>query len=256
MIDAILASTVVAWLLQQAPHLIAAVALVAAGVWLGNLAQAMLQRLERQVGIDPMLHNVLATVARYAVLILFVVAAVGQLGFEMSSILAVLATAGLAVGLALQATLSNIAAGIMLLWLRPFKVGDQIEVGAVSGRVAEVGLFASEVHTADGVFQFVPNSELWNKRLVNTSRLPRRLVMVRMKLSGAAALPAIRRLLAEQAASDKRWLAEPKPELVIDELADDKITVTAQAWTLTEHHAAVKRELSDKLLEVISVALP
>ena len=243
------------WLLAQAPHVIAAICFVAAGVWLGNLAQRMLQPvMQRQLGVDATLHGVLSAVAKYAVLILFLIAAVGQLGFEMSSILAVLATAGLAVGLALQATLSNIAAGIMLLWLRPFKVGDQIEVGTVSGRVTEVGLFASEIHTVDGVFQFVPNSELWNKRLANYSRLPRRLVMVRMKVAGRAALPAIRRLLADLPGSDPRCLAEPKPELIISEIADDKIVVTAQVWTLTEHHGAVQRELSDQLLEIVMAA--
>ena len=247
-----IASAMIGWLTERAPHLVAAMALAVAGFWLANATRAMLLRVtERQHGIDSTLRGVLATVARYAVLLLFLVAAIGQLGIEMGSILAVLATAGLAVGLALQATLSNIAAGIMLLWLRPFKVGDQIEVGTVSGRVSELGLFASEIHTADGVYQFVPNSELWNKRLVNYSRLPRRLAVVRVKFADASMLPAIQQLLDRQLVSDPRWLEQPRPEVIITELADDKTSVAVQVWTSTENHGAVQRDLADKLYEIV-----
>jgi small conductance mechanosensitive channel len=178
-------------------------------------------------------------------------AAIGQLGFQTSSLLAVLATAGLAVGLALQATLSNVAAGIMLLWLRPFKVGDQIEVGAISGKVFEVGLFATEIHSADGVYQFVPNSELWNKRLSNYSRLPRRLVAVRVKLLDFDAIEHIRQWLADDLEKDPRVLAEPKPDVIVSELADDYITVTVQAWTVAEQYAAVLRDITNKLPSII-----
>jgi small conductance mechanosensitive channel len=105
-----------------------------------------------------------------------VVAVLGQLGIQTTSILAALGAAGLAIGLAMQGTLSNIAAGLMLLWLRPFRVGDYIDTGSVAGKVKEVGLFATEMHSWDGIFLFVPNSELWNKRIMNYSRLPTRLV--------------------------------------------------------------------------------
>ena len=166
-----LLSTALAWGLAVLPQLLAAIALVIGGSWLSRVCERTLLRvMDRQLAADPTLRGVLGSAARYGVLLLFLIAAIGQLGFQLSSVLAVLATAGLAIGLALQATLSNIAAGIMLLWLRPFKVGDMIEVGTVAGKVVEVGLFASEIHTQDGLYQFVPNSELWNKKLTNYSR--------------------------------------------------------------------------------------
>jgi small conductance mechanosensitive channel len=247
-----LIAAAIAWLVSAVPQVAAALALVIAGSWLSRVSErALRSMMDRQLAGDPTLRGVLGSGVRYAVLLLFVVAAIGQLGFQMSSILAVLATAGLAIGLALQATLSNIAAGIMLLWLRPFKVGDNIEVGPVAGRVVEVGLFASEIHTADGLYQFVPNSELSNKRLTNFSRLPRRMVAIRVRLVDTTAVERIREWLAKDLAKDPRVLAEPAPSVVVSELADDKTTVAVQAWTGTEHYAALHRDISDRLLSVI-----
>lgn len=241
-----------AWATSALPQILGAAALVIAGAWLSRAAERTLLRvMDRQLAADPTLRGVLGSSARYGVLLLFLIAAIGQLGFQLSSVLAVLATAGLAIGLALQATLSNIAAGIMLLWLRPFRVGDTIEVGAIAGKVIEVGLFASEIHTVDGLYQFVPNSELWNKKLTNFSRLPRRLVSVRVKLADPTVIDRLRRWLDHFTADDARVAKEPRPGVIVSELADDKITVTVQAWTSTEHYQAVLRDLTDRLPEVV-----
>src|SRR5919107_345073 len=112
----------------------------------------------------------LAAAARYAVLILVLVAVLGQLGVQAASLLAVLGAAGLAIGLALQGTLSNIAAGVMLLWLRPFKINDYIEVNNVpglAGIIRQMGLFSCQLEAYDGLFLFVPNASLWNVPLRN-----------------------------------------------------------------------------------------
>lgn len=245
-------SALLAWLLASIPQVLAAFAIIVLGFWFARAADRAFQRMSQgRLGIDPTLRGVLGSTVRYSILLLCIVAGLGQLGFQMGSILAVLATAGLAIGLALQATLSNIAAGIMLLWLRPFKVGDQIEVAPISGKVVEVGLFACEIHTMDGLYLFVPNSELWNKRLVNYSRLPSRQVAIKVKLSDADTIDAIRKWLANDLVKDLRILSEPKPDVVIDELADDKLTVIVQAWTGTTTYAAVRREMSDRLARLI-----
>src|SRR5690606_6640128 len=98
-----------------------------------------------------------------------------QIGVATTSVLAVLGAAGLAIGLALQGTLSNIAAGIMLLWLRPFKAGDFIETASAAGTVREIGLFATQIDTYDGIYRFVPNASLWNQPLSNFTRNPSRM---------------------------------------------------------------------------------
>lgn len=243
-----LLSTAWVWIVTALPRTVAALAIVAFGFWASRLCERLVRRgLETELGVDPTLRGVLASSLRYAILLLCLVAAIGELGFEMSSIFAVLATAGLAVGLALQATLANIAAGIMLLWLRPFKIGEQIEVGTVAGRVAELGLFASEIHTVDGLFQFVPNSELWNKRLVNYSRLPSRLLSVRTRVADVATIERLRAWVDGELAADSRVLAEPKPSVTVVDLAGDRMIVAVNAWVATQSYAAMTKAVSDRL---------
>jgi small conductance mechanosensitive channel len=170
-------SGLAAWAAIALPRAVGALVLLAVGWWIAGRAQrAMAGLLQRQSHIDAMLAGVISSIVRYTILIVVAVAVLGQLGIQTTSILAALGAAGLAIGLAMQGTLSNIAAGMMLLWLRPFRVGDYIDTGAVAGTVKELGLFATELHSWDGIYQFVPNSELWNKRIVNYSRLSTRLI--------------------------------------------------------------------------------
>src|SRR5205085_9854665 len=129
-----------------------------------------------------------ATGVLYAILIVVYTAALGQLGLQTTSLLTVLGSAGLAIGLALQGTLTNIAAGIMLLYLRPFRAGDTIETPLVTGKVREIGLFATNMETLDGLYYFVPNSALWNVPLKNQTRNTRRLVTLTLSVSYSADL--------------------------------------------------------------------
>ena len=114
--------------------------------------------------VDPTLRPVAVAAVRYGIFILIVVLLLNQLGIETTTLLTVLGAAGLAIGLALQGTLSNIAAGIMLLWLRPFTIGDYIEVNGQAGFVEETGLFSCILRTFDGARLFAPTSTVWNLR--------------------------------------------------------------------------------------------
>src|SRR5665213_1666920 len=175
------------WTEAFLPHIVAAAATLAVGfVFIGWLGRA-LHRLLAHIGhMDNTLKPILVSLVRYVVLILVGIGALSQLGIQTTSLLAVLGAAGLAIGLALQGTLSNIAAGIMLLWLRPFHVGDFIEVAGQSGAVEEIGLFVCQLRTFDGLFLFLPNSAIWNAPLKNHTRNGRRLVSVSVTLPGGA----------------------------------------------------------------------
>ncbi|MEO0730397.1 MAG: mechanosensitive ion channel domain-containing protein, partial [Pseudomonadota bacterium] len=159
------------------PNLIAATLIIVVGLfaarWAGRTAARLLVRRTR---VDETMRTVVRTVVGYGLSLIVMIAALGQLGVQTTSLIAALGAAGLAIGLALQRTLSNIAAGFMLLWLNPFKLGDYIETQDVAGTVEEVGLFATELKTWDGIFEFVPNSELWNAKITNYSRLGKRLI--------------------------------------------------------------------------------
>ena len=223
-----------AWALTFLPRLAAALAIVVVGIMAAGWAVRLITRIaERTSQIDPTIRPVLASVARYAVLILFLVAALGQLGVQTASLLAVLGAAGLAIGLALQGTLQNIAAGIMLIYLRPFHVGDYIETPTVSGMVKEIGLFATHLDTGDGLFFFAPNSEIWNKPLKNHSRNPRRLMTVKIGVGYGSDLAKARRVLLQMAGEDSRILTDPAPTAFVENYGESAVTVTLQAWAAT-----------------------
>ncbi len=223
-----------AWALTFLPRLGAAILILAIGFFIAGWAtRAIKGILYRSTHIDNTVVPVIGTAARYAILILVLVAALGQLGVQTASLLAVLGAAGLAIGLALQGTLSNIAAGLMLLYLRPFRVGDYIETDDLSGNVRTVGLFVTELDTFDGLYVFAPNSQLWNKTLRNHSRNPRRLMSIPVGISYDADAAKARDILLQMAHEDERILSEPAPTVFVDKYGDNSIDLIFRAWAPT-----------------------
>jgi small conductance mechanosensitive channel len=198
----------------------------------------------RQIhGFDLTLAHFLANVLRYAVLILVLVAVLGQFGVQTASIIAAMGAAGLAIGLALQGTLQNIAAGIMLLILRPFRLGEAIETKDVSGTVQEIGLFTTELRTGDGLFQMVPNSLLWNTPVKNFSRLSTRRYDLTVVLPVDSDIRKAESILLNIAARDKRVNNKPAPVTQISEMTKDTVSITLQAWINTPDYGPTARDL-------------
>jgi small conductance mechanosensitive channel len=184
-------------------------------------------------GFDETLRRFLSKALRYAVLVLVLVTVLAQFGVQTASIIAALGAAGLAIGLALQGTLQNIAAGIMLLVLKPFRVGEFISAGSVSGTIVEIGLFATEVQMLDGVYVLAPNSELWNTPVTNYSRNPRRRNDLTIGIGYSDDIDLAKKLLLELATGDERVLSDPAPEAFVIELGDSAVNVTCRYWTMT-----------------------
>jgi small conductance mechanosensitive channel len=211
------------------------------------------------MGVDPTLRTVIASLVRYGILIIVLVAVLAQMGIQTTSILAALGAAGLAIGLALQGTLSNIAAGMMLLWLRPFRVGDYIDAGTAAGTVHELGLFATQLHTWDGIYQFVPNSELWNKKLINYSRLPTRLNDLGFSVDRGDDLDKGMEALQAAAVADKRVLSDPAPLTFVDQLGDSAVVLRLRVWSATADYWDVRRALTKSgkvALEAAGLTMP
>jgi small conductance mechanosensitive channel len=248
------------WATESIPRVIGALVLLIVGWWIAARANRAVRRLlDRQKRIDATLCGVIASLVRYSILIIVVVAVLGQLGIQTTSILAALGAAGLAIGLALQGTLSNIAAGMMLLWLRPFRVGDYIDSGAVAGTVKEVGLFASELHSWDGIYQFVPNSELWNKRIINYSRLPTRLVDLAFGVAYEDDLGRGQEVLRKLASDDARVASEPEPQTFVDELGDSAVVLRLRVWAANADYWTLRRALTERgkaALEAAGLSIP
>ncbi|HET8727068.1 MAG TPA: mechanosensitive ion channel domain-containing protein [Alphaproteobacteria bacterium] len=225
------------WLVNAIPNLIAAILILVGGLLLSRwLARAAAHLLSHRARVDPTLIPVVTAIVTYGVIAVTGVAVLGQLGIQIASVIAVLGAVGLAVGLALQGTLSNVAAGFMLLWLRPFKAGDYIDAGGLSGTVLQVGLFTSELKTADGVFRFVPNSELWNKPLLNYNRLPTRKMDIPVGIGYDDDIGKAREVLLDLAKGDGRILDDPAPEVLVTQLGDSAVTVTLRAWAKVEDY--------------------
>lgn len=248
------------WAALELPKLVGGALMMIVGWWFaGRAHRATAALLTKQTRIDPTLRGVISSLVHYTILILVIVAALGEIGVETTSILAALGAAGLAIGLALQGTLSNIAAGLMLIWLRPFRVGDYVETASFAGTVHEVGLFATELHSTEGVFQFVPNSELWNKRIVNYTRLKTRMVDLKFGISYSDDIATARQALLACVTADPRIVTEPEPFVFVDELADSAVVLRLRAWAPTPDYWPARRALieSGKIaLEKAGLTIP
>jgi small conductance mechanosensitive channel len=253
-------SAALAWATMALPRLVGALLLLIVGWWVAARASGAITRLlGAQTRIEPMLCTVIASVVRYTILVIVLVAVLGQLGIQTTSILAALGAAGLAIGLALQGTLANIAAGMMLLWLRPFRVGDYIDTGSVAGTVMEVGLFASELHSWDGIYQFVPNSELWNKRIINYSRLGTRLVDLKFGVAYEDDIPKGKETLLGVAGDDSRTRKDPAPVVFVDELGDSAVVLRLRVWATNSDYWDLRRALTENgkaALEAAGLSIP
>ena len=180
-------------------------------------------------------------------LVLVAIVALRQIGIETTSLLAVVGAAGLAIGLALQGTLSNIAAGIMLLWLRPFHVGDFIEVAGRSGAVEQVSLFTCQLRTYDGLFLMMPNSSIWNTALTNYTRNGGRLVSVNVAVPAAVDLDQTRQRLLEVAARTPSTLHDPPPAVFVDNVAAGAMVLNLRVWTEPQGAGAVERTIVEAI---------
>jgi len=183
----------------------------------------------------------------------------GQVGIQTTSVLTALGAIAIAIGLALQGTLSNIAAGIMLVWLRPFRVGDAIESTSSAGTVRDVGLFATELQTFDGVFVFVPNSELWNSRIKNYTRLPTRMIDLKFGVAYSDDIAKGLAVLCDLGKADSRVAAEPAPQVFVDQLADSAVILALRVWVPIADYWATYRDFLERgkaALEAAGLSIP
>lgn len=205
---------------QYLLHVVAAVLIIVAGWWTSNRIASLFLRAFSHTHADPTLAPMLKSISAWSVRLLVGVAALNEVGIATASVLAVLGAAGLAIGLALQGTLQNIAAGMMLLLLRPFHAGDLIEgTGATAGIVREVGLFTTHVERTDGNAVFVPNSQIWSNPVINYSRGGTRRIEVEVDIGEHADV--------DEALAELRTLVDNEPRVLKGETLAPVVTVSA-----------------------------
>lgn len=211
--------------------------------WLTKVLQSVLRRSK----MDDMLVDFLGNIA-YAMLLVFVVlAALDQLGVNTTSALAVLGAAGLAVGLALQSSLSNFAAGVMLIVFRPFKSGDFVEAGGVSGVVETISVFSTTMRTGDNKEVIVPNGQIYGGTIINYSARDTRRIDMVFGIGYDDDIKQARDIMFDIMAKDERILEDPKPVILVSELADSSVNFVVRPWVASGDYWNVRSDLIENI---------
>jgi len=239
---------------------VGALVILLVGWWIAGRTQYLVRRaLDRVPRIDDTLKPFLSSSVRYFVIVITFVAVLAEFGVQTTSIIAVLGAAGLAIGLALQGTLQNIAAGIMLLVLRPFRVGEYIDAGGVSGTVDAINLFTTDMTTYDGVYRSVPNAELWNRNILNYSRNPTRRLDIPVGIAYEDDVERALDLLLSHLSQDTRVLPDPEPQVLVTGLGDSSVDLTLRCWTSRTDFWPLRFELNKKVklwLDAAGISIP
>jgi small conductance mechanosensitive channel len=220
-----------------------ALAIFIVGRWLAKLVTRFVSRLMTKNGLDDMLVKLIAKIVYVALLGFIILAALDQLGVNTTSALAIFGAAGLAVGLAVKDSLSNFAAGVMLILHRPFVVGHFVEVSGVSGKVFEVSLFSTILITPDNRRIIIPNGLVYSDKIVNHSAEDIRRVDVTFGIGYEDDLAMAQQLITDAMKSDPRILNDPEPAIALVELADSSVNFAARPWAKTEDYWGVKGDL-------------
>ncbi len=259
----ILPANIQTLIVTEGINLIAAVLILIVGWMLSSwLARLTRTGLDRLAYVDPTLKPMLASFVRYAILLATVAAVLGRFGVETTSLLAVFGAAGLAIGLALQGTLSNVAAGVMLLVLRPFHVGEFIElVGTANTKctVREIGLFRTRAVTRDGIHLSIPNSTIFSATIANYTRETMRRIDIKMPIDYVNDIGAAERLIVAALASDERVLKMPPPVSGVDHIDEYSVVLIARCWVKSADQFRAPydlRKLVKDKLHAAGIAIP
>jgi small conductance mechanosensitive channel len=212
--------------------------------WVRSSVSKGLSKFKR---VDETLRGFFSSLAYYAVIIFTIIAVLSQFGVETTSFIAVLGAAGLAIGLALQGTLSNVAAGVMLLLFRPFKTGDYIEGGGLAGTVKSISLFVTELATPDNVQIIAPNSQLWGDAIKNYSFHPTRRVDIVIGIAYEDEIDKAIAAIVDEAQKDSRVHGDPAPMAAVTDLGDSSVNFTVRVWCNAGDYWPLKFDLTKNL---------
>jgi len=202
-----------------------------AASWLGRATTRAITKTAR---IDLVFHPLPGKIVRVAVMVFTVIAVLSRFGVQTTSLIAVLGAAGLAIGLALQGTLSNVAAGVMILAFRPFKIGDAVKVDGDVYIIDQLGFFICKAHQPDGPTAFLPNSRIWGQTIINYSVTDQdiRRVDTHYGIGYGDDIDAALAILRKIVAQEPRILKEPAPLIIVDSLGDSSVNILFRVWTM------------------------
>ena len=243
-VDLSFVASVVDWLQANIMQIIGAFAVLVIGLLIASvLSRAAERALTKHPRFDPTIAELLSRMVKYALWAVVLVTVLSQFGVQTASILAALGGMALAVGLALQGTLSNVASGVMILVQRPFVVGEAITVDKFTAVVQR--MFTTELKQFDGLFVMVPNAELWNQPIINLHRHPTRRFELVVGIGYGDSMKDARETLLALAAADERVLDDPEPQAFVASLDDSSVGIGLRVWCATGDYMALSWDLTE-----------
>lgn len=242
-------------------NIVTALVIFYIGRFVARLLVRGLRRILQRRQVDPTLETFVCNLANMTLLVFVIIAAISALGIQTASFIAVLGAAGLAVGLALQGSLSNFAAGVLIVLFRPYKVGDWVEAAGISGSVEELQILTTVLKTGDNKRVIVPNSQIMDAIITNYSANDTRRIDMVVGVGYGDDLDKVRSVIQELIAAESRILAEPAPQIAVSELADSSVNFVVRPWVATSDYWAVRFELTEAIKkrfdeEGISIPFP
>jgi len=242
-------------------NVIFAIVIFVVGKWAANLIKKSVKKIMVRQNVDNTLVGFLTNLVYFVLLVFVVLAALERLGIKTTSLTAILAAAGFAIGLALQGGLANFAAGVLMLIFRPFKVGDYIEGGGTAGVVEEIQIFTTQLRTPDNKTIIIPNASITSGNIINYSTKPTRRVDLVFGCSYSDDLSKVKQVLTEIVSKDERVLSDPAPQVALLELADSSINFAVRPWVNSADYWAVYFDLTETVKrrfdeEGISIPFP
>lgn len=239
--------TLTVWVTQYSVKLVAAILIIIIGRWISRRISRLLGRLLDKNNVDVTLVRFAENLTYYALIVVVLIAAVGQLGINTTSFLTIVGAAGLAIGLALKDSLSNFAAGVMLTLFRPFRVGDFVEAGGVTGTVQGITIFNTVLNTPDNQKVIIPNGIITSDVITNVTANDTRRVDLVIGIGYSDDIAKAKKIVSDLLQKEKRVLSDPAPVIAVSELADSSVNLVVRPWVKTGDYWTVRFDLTEEI---------
>lgn len=235
------------WIVLYGLRVLAALAILAIGWLLAKTARRIIRKMLIRGRVDNTLVSFVSSIVYVGILVVVVIASLGQLGVETASFIAILGAAGLAIGLALQGSLSNFAAGVLMILFKPFKSGDFVEAGGATGIVSEIKILTTVLISLDNKKIIVPNNKVMSDNIINHTALELRRIELIVGISYGDDVEKVKKVLFEILKNESRILTEPSSFIGVHEMADNSVNMAIWAWVKTTDYLSVLFELREKI---------
>ena len=242
-------------------NLLAAIVIFYVGRFVARMLTKGVRRVMEGQSVDPILVSFVTSLVQWGLMAFVIIAAITQIGVQTASLVALIGAAGLAVGLALQGSLANFAAGVLIVLFRPYRVGDYVEAAGVAGSVVQVQVLTTILHTPDNKEIIIPNGQIMSSIITNYSANATRRIDLVFGVSYSDDLDKVRKIIEELVAADSRILKDPECQIAVSELADSSVNFVVRPWSSTADYWSVRFDLIEAVKkrfdkEGISIPFP